>query len=184
MADETTVAATFIGSDKIVTVADVDQKTPMGSPMVLITFESGLTKLMPKKTYEIVVTDVASDASIARRSKFNQIVPALKAVLCEYDIEVSEIHPLLQELGASIDNNFARATNFAWTKDDTLYVPNSNPLYSRTLLEADTLIRSIPAPVEAAPAAAAAPAEAAAPAAAVDASAEADKGTQDGGGTQ
>lgn len=137
------VAASWIGSDKITIVSEIDQKTPMGSPMVEVTFENGKQELMPKKTYEIVVTDVASDASIVQRAKFNQMVPAVKAIICEYDLKVSEIQPLLQEIAASIDNNFARATNFAWTKDDTSWKPNSNPLYERSILEADVIIRSI-----------------------------------------
>lgn len=148
---ETATAASYIGADKISIVAEIDQKTPMGSPMVEVTFENDSTVIMPKKTYEIIVTDVASDASIVRRSKFNQMVPAIKAVICEYDILVSEIQPLLQELASGIDNNFARATNYAWTKDDSLYIPNSNPLYARSILEADAIIRSIDA--EKAPAA-------------------------------
>lgn len=147
MADEETVvetapAATYIGSDKISVVAEIDEKTPMGSPMVEVTFENGSKVTMPQKTYEIVVTDVASDLAIVRRLKFNQLVPALKAVLCEYDLEVSEIQALLQELGASIDNNFARATNIAWTGDDSQFVPNTNPLFKRTLLEAHAIITS------------------------------------------
>lgn len=155
MSDEQTpvaeTAASYIGSDKIMVVADTDEKTPMGSDIVEVTFENGLMVKMPKKTYEIVVTDVASDASIVRRSKFNQMVPAIKAVICEYDIKVSEIQPLLQEIAAGIDNNFARATNYAWTHDDTLYVPNSNPLFDRSLLDADAILRSIEAPIEVPP---------------------------------
>ncbi len=142
-------AASYIGSDKISVVAEIDQVTPMGSPMVEITFENGSTAVMPKKTYELVVTDVASDASIVRKTKFNTLVPAVKALICEYDMKVSEIQGFMQELGASIDQNFARATNWAWTKDDSQYVPNTNPLFERSLLEADVIIRSIEESVEA-----------------------------------
>lgn len=145
------VAGSWIGSDKISIVAESDLKTPMGSDVVEVTFDNGKVTTMPKKTYEIIVTDVASDASIVQRSKFNQMVPALKAVLCEYDIKVSEIKPLLEELGASIDNNFSRAVNYALTKDDSVWIPNSNPLYDRSILEADAIIRSIPSENEGQP---------------------------------
>lgn len=142
---EPAVAASYIGSDKVSIVAESDQKTPMGSDIVEVTFENGTKATMPKKTYELTVTDVPSDASIVRRTKFNQLVPGIKALICEYDITVAEIQPLLQELAAGIDNNFARATNFAWTGDDSQFIPNTNPLYNRSLLEADALIRSIDA---------------------------------------
>lgn len=147
MAEET--KATFIGSDKIVTVTPLDQKTPMGSEMLHVAYESGRKKVMTKKTYELLVTDVPSDASIARKTKFNAMVPAVIAVMCEYDIDVSEIQAFLTEVAGSIDNSFARATNFVWTHDDMQYIPNSNPLYDRSLLEADALLKSIPEVVEA-----------------------------------
>lgn len=147
MSEETT-AKTFIGNNEIATVADSARVTPMGSAMVDITFVGGGKMTLTKKTYELVVTDVASDMSIARRIKFNALVPAIKVVIGEYDIQVAEIQPLLQELAASIDNNFARATNFAWTKDDSEFIPNTNPLYARTLNEAHDIITSIPAPVQ------------------------------------
>lgn len=149
MADETVVGGTYIGSDKIAIVAPVDLKTPLGSEMVEVTFENGAKKILTKKNYETVVTDVPSDASIVRRTKFNALVPAVKALICEYDLAVAEIQPFMQELAGSIDNNFARATNFAWTKEDAQYIPNSNPLYDRTLLEAHAIILSIPEVVEA-----------------------------------
>lgn len=149
MSDETEVtvpevtAASYIGSDKVSIVAETDQKTPMGSDIVEVTFENGTKAVMPKKTYELVVTDISSDASIVQKTKFNEMVPAIKAVICEYDIHVSEIQSLLQQLAAGIDNNFARATNFVWTRDDSQFIPNTNPLYNRSLLEADAIIRSI-----------------------------------------
>lgn len=143
MDEENKETVSYIGSDKVIIVAETDEVTPMGSPIVEVTFENGAVMMMPKKTYEIVVTDVASDASIVRRAKFNQMVPAIKSLICEFDLKVSEIQPLLQEIAASIDNNFARATNYAWTKNDSLYIPNSNPLFDRSILEADSIIRSI-----------------------------------------
>lgn len=140
--------ATYIGSDKVSFAATIFQKTPMGSEMVEVTFESGKKIKLTKKTYELIVTDIASDLSIVRRTKFNQMVPAIIAVICEYDLSVADIQPLFQEVGGSIDNSFSRATNFVWTKDDMQYVPNTNPMFNRTLLEADALIKSIPEVVE------------------------------------
>jgi hypothetical protein len=146
MADENVM---YIGSDKVVSVADIAQKTPLGNEMVEVTFENNKKVKFTKKAYELIVTDIASDLSIVRRTKFNAMVPAIIAVICEYDLKVSEIQALLQEVAGSIDNSFSRATNYAWTKDDQQYVPNTNPMFDRSLLEADVVIKSIPEVVEA-----------------------------------
>jgi hypothetical protein len=141
--------AMHVGGEKVVIVADTDLKTPMGSDIVEITFASGRKEKMPKKTYELVVTDVPSDPTIVHRTKMNSLIPAIKAVICEYDLKVGEIQSMLQQLANGIDDNFSRATNWLWTKDDEGYVPGMNPLSPRTLLEADAVIRSIPTKVEA-----------------------------------
>lgn len=139
----------FVGSEKVAMVADTEIKTPMGSDIVEITFENGRKEIMPKKAYELVVTDIASDASIAHRTKMNALVPALKMVICEYDLKVGEIQSLLQALANGIDDNFSRATNYLWTSDDTQYVPGMNPLSPRSILEAHRIIIGIPEVVEA-----------------------------------
>lgn len=140
---------TFIGKEKVASVVVCDQKTPMGSEMVDVTLENERTIRLTKKTYELVVTDIASDDSILRRTKFNSMVPAIIAVIAEYDIKACDINALLQEVAGSIDNSFNRAVSFRLTNDDLMYIPNSNPLFDRSLLEADAIIRSIPDVVEA-----------------------------------
>lgn len=139
----------FIGSEQVAMVADTDRKTPMGSDIVEVTFTSGKKKFFTKKTYELVVTDIASDATIAHKVKFAALLPAVKMIICEYDLEVGEVQSFMQSLGAGIDDNFNRATNWAWTQDDSNYIPGMNPLYTRSLLDADAMIRSIPTVQEA-----------------------------------
>lgn len=148
MAD--TETSVYVGSNKVSSVAVVDNyKTPMGSNLVDVTYESGAIERFTKKTYELVVTDVASDASIVRRTKFNAMVPSIITVICEFDLKVSEMQSLLQEVANSLDNSFGRATNYVWTNDDRQYVPNSNPLFDRGVLDADRILKSIPTSVEA-----------------------------------
>lgn len=144
--------ASFVGPNKVVSVIPVEGvTTSMGSPLVDVTYLSGKTERLTKKTYELVVTDIPSDFTIVQRTKFNQMTPAVIAILSEYDIRVFEIPAFLQNVAGSIDNSFARATNWLWTKDDDQYIPGGNPMHPRTLLEADAVIKSIPDVVEAAP---------------------------------
>lgn len=151
MSDETigSPTPTFVGAEKVVVVADIAQKTPSGSDMVEVTYESGRKEILTKKFYELVVTEVASDATIVHRTKMNALMPAVKLVICEYDLKVGEIQSFLQVLANGIDDNFSRATNYLWTGDDQGYVPGMNPMNPRSLLEADGVIRSIPTVVEA-----------------------------------
>lgn len=144
-----TASGTFIGAEKVMSVTNVSQTTPSGSPMVEVTYESGRKEIFTKMFYELIVTPVASDATIVHRAKMNALVPAIKSVICEYDLKVGEIQSLLQALANGIDDNFSRATNYLWTGDDLGYVPGMNPLSPRSLLEADAVIRSIPTVIEA-----------------------------------
>lgn len=146
MAEAQTVS--YIGSFKVTSVALVDQKTPMGNEMVDVTYENGRVQRFTKKTYELVVTDIPSDATIVQKTKFNHLVPSIVSVIAEFDIEVFEIQALLQRIADNIDNSFSRATNYVWTKDDTQFVPGGNPLHTRSLLEADAVIRTIPEVIE------------------------------------
>lgn len=141
---DTITKDSFIGSNKVLMVADTTLKTPLGADIVEVTYVNGAKERMPKKTYEIVVTDIASDASIQRETKLRAMAPAIVTVIEEYDVKVSEIQVLLQKVAAQIDNRFSRATNFALTHDDSQYIPNNNPLFDRSILEAEAIISTIP----------------------------------------
>lgn len=83
------------------------------------------------------------------------------SMINEYDIKVAEIEPFLNAfiaestsavnaVGYEIDNAFNRATNYLWTKDDAQFVPGTNMMMERTLLESKRITSEIPAPTPAA----------------------------------
>lgn len=84
-----------------------------------------------------------------------EFLQATIAVIAEYDLKVSEIEALLNPIAAEIqslvniisselDNTFNRATNYLWTKDDSQFIPGTNMMMERTLLEATKINKTIP----------------------------------------
>jgi len=104
--------------------------------------------------YLLNITKSNEDKSAARQSFLEKAM----ALLTEFDIKVSEIEPFLNQIiaelngatnaiGYELDNTFNRASNFLWTKKDTDFIPGTNMMMERSLLEAKRVTSIIPAVV-------------------------------------
>jgi len=113
-----------------------------------------------KELYPLLATYISSLGGTVEEVKASRTEFLQKsiALITEYDIKASEIEPLLNPInteiqgvintiGGELDNTFNRATNYLWTKDDTQFIPGTNMMLERTLLEATKVTQIIPAPV-------------------------------------
>lgn len=102
-------------------------------------------------------TKIDSDES-AKTARITFLQEGLAAI-SEYDIKSSEIEPFFNSINAEmaglvngiifeLDNNFNRATNFLWVKNDSDFIPGTNMMMERTLLESKKIIQEIPVKVE------------------------------------
>lgn len=117
---------------------------------------------MNKEIYPIIaeyVLAIAPNVGLAdaKKDARHDFLGKALAMMTEFDIKVSEIesflNPIIAELngavnaiGYEMDNTFNRATNYLWTKNDGDFIPGTNMILERTLLEAKKVNSEIPAP--------------------------------------
>jgi hypothetical protein len=174
----------FVGPKKVDVVVVDDFKTYGNNDVVTVHYTSGDKEFMPKRTFELVVTDEPSDYTKVRAKKYAEIRKEIYPIMGEYvsflgaeesvraekktemlqkclaaiseiDMTDAEMEPffnqvivefnmivnaVLYELSATM----GRAVNFLWTKDDSKYIPGSNPMDDRTFLESKKITDSIP----------------------------------------
>jgi hypothetical protein len=108
-----------------------------------VTLDDEQTIPLTEKAIIAIVTDEKNDYNHIRKALFDVLVPEIVNVIRDYDVSVSDINALFQEVGKEIDGRFARATNFLWTKDDKRFIPGFSVMDSVTLLMAEEVIDNI-----------------------------------------
>lgn len=135
----------FIGAKRVEFVVDEDTvKTPAGNPVVRVHFADKSVELMPKSSYELVVSTAASDANILREIKLMDLTKQILKVIAENDLKLGEIDDLNRRIGAALFENANRATNFLWTKDDKTFVPGFNCVLEQSVLDVEEILKTIP----------------------------------------
>lgn len=134
----------FIGPDKIEEVLFTEQRTPNGGVVFELRLSNGTTVIMPEKGLVAVVSDEAKDHNHVRDARVNMMVPEIVKIIEEYDLPVTQVVHLLQSIGSAIDNRFARAMNWMWTRNDKRFVPGFSPENDATVLMAERVIGQIP----------------------------------------
>lgn len=124
----------FFGPDEVLTVVETEETTEVGSPVVKISFANGKEKLVPKKVYELLVSDSASDLTSFRNAKMAKIVPVMMQLIGEYDLAYEDMENLCASLKTSITINFNKAIYFALHGTvegfDTAAYPTDTMMYS------------------------------------------------------
>lgn len=134
----------FVGPRKVEFVVVTEDKTHGGNEVVKITYDSGYEELMPKRAFENLVTDKPTDWNDLRGKNINGLVKELLAVIAEHHLKAEDVDVLKATLERELFNSFNRATHFLWTKDDKSFIPGTNTVLERTLIEADKIIKTIP----------------------------------------
>lgn len=137
----------FLGPNKIIGVSIEPYKTPRGADIVKVLYESkdlpaGTLEVMPKKTFELLVTDVAKDWNWVRETREQAVLEELAGDLMEWDIQHEDIKHLVTTLAEKLYTSFDRALNFLWTKDDSAFIPGKDILAYKTVLEADRILKN------------------------------------------
>lgn len=139
----------YLGPNEVLGVTVVEQKTPAGAEMVKVMYESsdlplGTVEVMPKQTYELLISDQPRDWTWVRDTQSKRIQEDLAKVLMEWDVSYTDVKHVVLGLTDKIYTAFDRATSFLWTKDDTKFVPGTdNPVGFRTLLEAEEILKGV-----------------------------------------
>ena len=111
----------FLG-DKVVGNVIIlgDVKTPSGLEMVKVVFEDGNFEIMPKKRFEMIVTDEVGDLTAIRNKIRTQIGSTMFSLLHEYGIKVGEVDSVLDEIAQLVNNGVTKALNQVLGVEDKL----------------------------------------------------------------
>ncbi len=134
----------FVGPRKVSHVVMEAMKTHGGNDVVTVHYDGGYTELMPKSSFESLVTPAPTDFSDLGKRKIGIITLAVLAVLAEHDLKGQEIETITNSVSNELFNSFNKATHYLWTKDGNSFTPGTNAVLERSLLEAHQIITSIP----------------------------------------
>ena len=113
----------YIGNQKILTVFQLETKTPAGEAMVEINFESGKKETMPKKRLELLNSVKISDATSTNLTLKAHVASVLYGVLHEYGVKMGEVNGISDGMVDLVNNGFSKATNFLWKTEDREELP-------------------------------------------------------------
>jgi hypothetical protein len=134
----------YIGPKRVIGITKEDVLTPGGNKVVTVIYDGDYKEIMPLKSYELLVSPTPiQDLRAIQNIKINTILSELLKIVAEYDLKDSEVVPLCQALGNSLNESFNRAANYLWSKDDKRYVAGYDMTRERSILEADIILRSI-----------------------------------------
>lgn len=110
-----------------------------------------------KELYPIISAVVAvtgEDIEVKKAARLTMLQECLAAV-SEIDLKDSEIKSFFDQMNVEfysipnaimfeLSNEFSRAINWVWTKDDSQFVPGMDVMNDRTYLEAKKIVSTIP----------------------------------------
>jgi hypothetical protein len=136
---------TFIGSNKIKEINPSGEVTPKGKEIFCVEYTSGKKEFYVRDILDVIITDTPSDASKASQKRVEFIIDKVfNDVLKEFDARALDMESIARGIIMQFDNHLNRAENYLWTKNDKEYVPGFNPMYERSLFDAERINNSIP----------------------------------------
>lgn len=121
-----------------------DLKTPLGGEIIEVLYADGSKELMPKKTFNLIVSETERDESKAAAEKFKYMTRDILAVIADYDMKFFEMEYLITLIKNSILDNINRANNYLWTKDDSKHISGYDMLNEITLTNVQNILKDIP----------------------------------------
>lgn len=131
----------YIGSRLVESIKEEEFKTHGGNPTITVTFNGGHTHFMPKKAFDLMVTDKPNDATNLRDTKLAIITKELLSVITEHDLQGEEIEKLSTLLTNELMNSFNKATHILWKGESNSFTPTVNCVLEQNLIDADKIIR-------------------------------------------
>lgn len=107
----------YIGEKLVIAVIELEEKTPQGNDMVEVCFDGGSKEKMPKKRFELIVTDKVSDATTVQ----NQVKFTLSSIILgmfnEYGVKMGETEPIFGAIAGLVNDGFTKAQDVMWGVD-------------------------------------------------------------------
>lgn len=109
----------FIADKKILSViGPLDEKTPAGNDMIRICYEDDTEDVMPKKRFELTVTEKQSDATTAQKILNTNVASVLYATLLEYGIKTGEVDGVTNLMLNLVQDGHTKARTILFGHDD------------------------------------------------------------------
>lgn len=99
----------YIDLRAVTGVVVLDEKTPGGNEMVSVNFEDGTKETMPKKRFEIIVSDKPTDFTTVAKKIEDTVGAFLYSALNEYGIKWGEVNKVGDAMVAFVDRGYAKA---------------------------------------------------------------------------
>lgn len=134
----------YIGPYKVLSITPIEMKTSLGSEVVEVLFEDGHKKIMPTKSFDLLVTNTASDLTSISDKKITQIMSKCLEVIEEYDVDLIQWEKVGQKIITALNENMNRARNFLWFKDDNRFTAGIDSENDVSLLMIKQVVGQIP----------------------------------------
>ena len=114
----------YIGSKQIVFVKELeDKKTPGGDIMVEVSFNDDSKDVMPKKKFELVSKDQKYDDIEINKIVTGRVASIIFGMLHEYDLTWGQVNPVIEAIGALMENGMEKAYNIHFGVDTKTDIP-------------------------------------------------------------
>lgn len=99
----------FIGPKKVMTVVELEEKTPLGNDMVKVCFEDETFLVMPKVRYELISSEVISDLTEVQNKVRARVGSMLYSTLHEYGVLMGEVNGISDAMIDLVNNGYEKA---------------------------------------------------------------------------
>ncbi len=107
----------YIGEKKIIAVIELDNKTPQGNDMVEVCFENESKEKMPKKRFELIVSDTVSDATTVQNKVRDTMSTLFLSMFNEFGVKMGETEPIFGCIAGLVNTGFTKAQDIMWGVD-------------------------------------------------------------------
>lgn len=111
----------FVGPYKIEEISLSSEKTYLGKPKVVLTFENNKTQELPLEVLQSIVTKTKSDLTELREKKVKPVVEKILIILVESELGQTDLNYAIgPKLTESLNQSFRLANEALWgrEKDD------------------------------------------------------------------
>lgn len=104
----------FIGEEEVLTVVELENKTPAGNDMVEVCYVNGDKEKMPKARFELVVSSSKVNPGDVLKKLEARVGAILFGTLHEYGIKWGEVNLMSDAMVKLCENGYAKAHDLLW----------------------------------------------------------------------
>ena len=110
----------YIAEKPIITVIELDVKTPAGNDMVEVCYVDETREKMPKARFELIVSSEKSDAVEVLRKLEARVGALMFGTLHEYGIKWGEVNAMADAMVKFVESGYQKAHDLKWGTEKTL----------------------------------------------------------------